>query len=138
MIRRLDHIAIAVADFDGAIRRFSQDFGVALEGTEDVISAQTRTAFLPIEGTCIELIHPLEGQGAVAKFLDRRGGGLHHICFETDDLHGDMERLTGKGYQFIEPAPRPGAHQSQVAFIHPKTTDGVLIELVQHSRTGAS
>ena len=133
MIRRLDHIAIAVPDFEAAIRRFAEDFGIALEGTEDVHSALTKTAFLPIDGTRLELIHPLEGQGAVAKYLERRGGGLHHLCFETDDLLGDIERLSAKGYRFIEPFPRPGAHNSQVAFIHPKTTDGVLIELVQHA-----
>jgi len=137
MIRRLDHIAIAVPDFEAAIRRFANDFGISLEGTEDVRSAETKTAFLPIEGTRLELIHPLEGQGAVAKFLERRGGGLHHICFETDDLESDMNQLSAKGYRFIAPAPRPGAHNSQVAFIHPKTTDGVLIELVQHAEAHA-
>lgn len=132
MIRSLDHIAIAVPDLERAIRRFAEDFGIPLEGTEDVVSAQTSTAFLPISGTRIELIHPLEGQGPVQRFLERRGGGMHHLCFATDDIEADMERLKAKGYRFLSETPQPGAHGTRVAFIHPKSTDGVLIELAEH------
>ncbi len=132
MIRALDHIAIAVPDLTEAIRRFAEDFGIPFEGTEDVVSAKTTTAFFPLPGTKIELIHPLNGEGAVATFLDKRGGGLHHLCFRTDDLQGDMDRLSAKGYRFLSNAPQPGAHGTRIAFIHPKSTGGVLIELAQH------
>lgn len=137
MITGLDHIAIAVPDLDRAIRRFAEDMGLELSGTEDVPSAQTTTAFFPIPGTRIELIHPLDGKGAVQRHLERRGPGLHHICFQTDDIEADMVRLKAKGYRFTSEAPGPGAHGTRVVFIHPKSTDGVLIELAEHPPDGA-
>ena len=133
MIIGLDHIAIAVPDFEEAIKRFAEDFGIEFAGTEDVEDAKTSTAFFPISGTQIELVHPLKGEGPVAAYLEKKGGGLHHICFKTDDVAGDMKRLTEKGYRFLSDAPKPGAHNTLVAFIHPKSTGGVLIELAQHS-----
>jgi methylmalonyl-CoA/ethylmalonyl-CoA epimerase len=132
MIVGLDHIAIAVPNFEAAIERFLLDFGLNYKGTEDVVSAKTKTAFFPIIGTKIELIHPLNDEGPVKKYLEKRGGGLHHICFKTDDIEDDMERLKGKGYQFLSETPQAGAHGTRVAFIHPKSTDGILIELAEH------
>lgn len=131
MIVALDHIAIAVPDLDAAIKRFMDDFGITFNGTEDVEAAKTTTAFFPIEGTQIELVHPLNGEGPIAKYLETRRGGIHHICFRTDDILGDVEMLKEKGYIFLSDAPSPGAHNSQVIFIHPKCADGVLIELNQ-------
>lgn len=131
MLTRLDHIAIAVPDIEAAIRRFASDLGLELEGREDVEAAKTTTAFFPIEGTKIELVHPLRGEGPIAKYLDKRGGGLHHICFETDDIQGDVGRLRELGYRFLADAPTPGAHGKMVIFIHPKSCGGVLIELAQ-------
>jgi methylmalonyl-CoA/ethylmalonyl-CoA epimerase len=135
VITRLDHIAIAVPDLERALRRFAADFGLELSGTEDVAAAQTRTAFFPLPETRIELIHPMDGQGPVQKFLDKRGGGLHHLCFQTDDIDADMVRLKGLGYRFLTDAPTPGAHGTRVAFIHPKSADGVLIELAEHPQS---
>ena len=132
MILSLDHVAIAVDDLDKAIHRFAEDFGLELAGTEDVPSAQTTTAFLPVSGTRIELIHPLNGAGAVQRHLDRRGPGLHHLCFQTDDIAADMARLRARGYRFTTEEPTPGAHGTKVAFVHPKCTGGVLIELAEH------
>ncbi len=133
MIKALDHIAIAVIDFDAAIKRFADDFGIELGNTEDVVAAKTKTAFFPLPGTRIELVHPLDGEGPIAKYLARQGrGGLHHVAFETDDITADMERLRSKGYRLLSEAPQPGAHDSLVVFVHPKDTDGVLIELVQY------
>lgn len=131
MIVALDHIAIAVTDLEEAITRFMEDFGIPLAGTEDVEAASTTTAFFPIEGTSIELVHPLRGGGPIAGFLDKKGGGIHHICFRSDDLEADMQRLQKKGYQFLADAPQPGAHGSRVVFIHPRSCGGVLIELNQ-------
>lgn len=131
MITALDHIAIAVPDFHKAIQRFMEDFGLPFDGTEDVADAKTSTAFFPLPPTQIELVHPLNGEGPIAGYLEKRGGGLHHICFRSDDIEADVERLRAKGYQFLSDAPSPGAHGSQVIFIHPKSCDGVLIEINQ-------
>ncbi len=130
MITALDHIAIAVPDLEQAIKRFMNDFGLEYSGTEAVESAQTTTAFFPLPPTQIELIHPLNGSGPVAKFLEKRSG-LHHLCFRTDDIYADIARLNAKGYQFLSDAPYKGAHDCMVIFIHPKSCDGVLIELSQ-------
>ena len=133
MIIALDHIAIAVADLPEGIRRFAEDFGLELAGTEAVPSESTETAFFPIRGTQIELISPTEpGAGTVAKALETRGPGIHHICFRTDDIEADMARLRDRGYRLLSEEPRPGAHGTRVAFIHPRSTGGVLIELAQH------
>jgi methylmalonyl-CoA/ethylmalonyl-CoA epimerase len=134
MITRLDHIAIAVPDLDAALKRFVDDLGLQLAGSEDVPTESTSTAFLPIEGTQIELIHPMNGQGPVAAYLEKRGGGLHHLCFETDNIDEDMRKLQEKGYRFLSDAPKPGAHGTRVAFIHPKSCGGVLIELAEHPK----
>lgn len=132
MIVGLDHIAIAVPDFQKAIERFAEDFGLELTGTEDVEAAQTSTAFLPVEKTQVELVHPLNGQGPVQKYIEKKGGGLHHLCFRSDNIEADMARLKEKGYQFLSDEPAPGAHGTRVAWIHPKSTDGVLIEIAEH------
>ena len=131
MITHLDHIAIAVPDLAAAIQRFAEDFGLELSGQEDVPTEQTSTAFFPISGTRIELVSPMEGQGPIASSLEKRGPGIHHICFRTDNIEEDMARLTAKGYRFIQDEPKPGAHGTRVAFIHPKSTGGVLIELAE-------
>ena len=132
MIIGLDHVAIAVDQLDEAIRRFAEDLGLDFKGTEDVEGAQTTTAFFPISGTQIELIHPLNGGGPVASFLEKRGPGLHHLCFRTDDIEADMNRLRDKGYRLLSEQPKPGAHGTKVVFIHPKSTGGVLIELAEY------
>lgn len=131
MITGLDHIAIAVPDLAKAIERFANDFGLKLEGQEDVAAAQTSTAFFPLASTSIELVHPLNGEGPIAKYLEKRGGGMHHLCFRSDNLDEDVARLRAKGYQFLSESPQPGAHGCRVIFIHPKSCDGVLIELNQ-------
>lgn len=131
MITGLDHIAIAVPDFDKAIKRFMQDFGFSCDHREDVVAAKTSTAFFPVAATSIELVHPLKGEGPIAAYLDKRGGGLHHLCFRSNDIEADVERLREKGYQFLTDAPMLGAHSARVIFIHPKSCDGVLIELNQ-------
>lgn len=131
MITALDHIAIAVPDLEKAIQRFMQDFGLQFDGIEEVEAAQTSTAFFPLPPTSIELVHPLRGAGAIATHLEKRGPGLHHLCFRSDNIEEDVARLRAKGYQFLADAPSPGAHGSRVIFIHPKSCDGVLIELSQ-------
>jgi methylmalonyl-CoA/ethylmalonyl-CoA epimerase len=131
MIVGLDHIAVAVPDLEKSIERFAKDFGLSYSGREDVQTAQTSTAFFPVADTNIELVHPLEGQGPIAKYLEKKPGGLHHLCFRSDNINEDIEQLKAKGYQFITDEPQTGAHGSKVIFIHPKSCDGVLIEINQ-------
>jgi methylmalonyl-CoA epimerase len=129
----LEHVAIAVADLDEAVRRFAGDLGLLLEGIEDVPSAVTRTAFLPVAGpTSIELVTPLGGQGPIADHLAKRKPGLHHLCFRTDDLDADVARLRARGWRFTTDAPTAGAHGTRVIFVHPHSTGGVLVELAEH------
>ncbi len=134
MIVALDHIAIAVPDLNEAVRRFLDDFGLQYEGTQDVEQARTSTAFFPISGTSIELVHPLNGEGPLVKYLEKYGPGLHHLCFRTDDIDSDVARLKGLGYQFLSDQPSPGAHNTRVIFIHPKSCGGVLIELNEYPK----
>ena len=131
MITALDHIAVAVPDLEKAIKRFMEDFGLPFEGTEDVAAAKTSTAFFPLPPTNIELVHPLNGEGPIAKYLEKKGGGLHHLCFRSDNIEEDVARLKERGYQFLTDEPILGAHNSLAIFIHPKSSDGVLIEINQ-------
>lgn len=133
MITGLDHIAIAVPDLEKSIKRFMEDFDLNYEGKEDVPAAKTSTAFFPVPATSIELVHPLNGEGPIAGYLDKKGGGIHHLCFKSDDIEADVERLKAKGYHFLSDKPSLGAHNCKVIFIHPKSCDGVLIELNQPS-----
>lgn len=131
MIVALDHIAVAVPGLEDAIARWSADLGLKLDGTEDVPSQQTKTAFLalPAHAAHVELVSPLDGEGPIADALAKRGPGLHHLCFRTDDIDADVARLKGRGWRFITDGPVPGAHGCRVIFVHPKSTGGVLIEL---------
>ncbi len=131
MIVALDHIAIAVPDLEKAIKRLLDDFGLQFAGTEHIESANTSTAFFPLPATSIELVHPLNGEGPIQKYLEKKGGGIHHLCFRSDDIEADIARLKAKGYQFLADEPSIGAHNCKVIFIHPKSCDGVLIELNQ-------
>lgn len=132
MILRLDHVAIAVPDLDRAIRRLRDDLGLDYQGQENVVAQHTTTAFFPVPGTRIELVHPLQGQGPIAKFLEKRPGGLHHLCFATDNIDADVARLRDRGWAFLTPAPTPGAHGARVIFAHPRCNDGVLVELAEY------
>ncbi len=132
MILGLDHIAIAVESLDDGVQRFVRDLGLPLAGTEDVATEQTATAFLPVSGpTRIELVAPLDGEGPIARALEKRGPGLHHLCFRVRDVDAEMARLAGLGWRFTSDAPKPGAHGARVVFVHPRSTGGVLIELAE-------
>jgi methylmalonyl-CoA/ethylmalonyl-CoA epimerase len=139
MITGLDHIAIAVSDLPQGIKRLVEDFDLHCDSSEDVKEAQTQVAFFPLPPTNIELIHPLNGEGPVSKYLTKMKGrgGLHHISFRSDNIEADVARLKKKGYEFLSDAPTPGAHNSKVIFIHPKSCDGVLVEITEPDNTYA-
>lgn len=123
----LDHIGIAVRSLETA--KIYEALGLAVEHVETVETQRVRTAFLSVGDANIELLEPVGADSTVAKFIEKRGEGIHHICFRVDDIASHLERLKAQGYRLINEAPVPGAHGCRVAFLHPSAGNGVLIEL---------
>lgn len=137
MILRLDHIGIAVKDLEEAIRSWEGGLGLAADHRETVEEQAVRTAFLPVGETQVELLESVTPDGPIGRFIARRGEGIHHLCFLVDDLEAALAACRRAGMTLIDETPRPGAHDRRVAFVHPKSTHGVLIELSE-KREGAS
>lgn len=131
VIQRLDHIGIAVRDPRERLGFWADLLGLELERAEAVPSEGVRTWFLDAGGTHLELLESLDEQGPIAKYLDKKGEGIHHLCLEVDDLDAILLRLTTRGIDPLSPGVRDGAGGCRVAFFHPKVTGGVLIELSQ-------
>lgn len=128
--KRIHHIGIAVSDLDsGAALWGASGLGLTEEGREDVTEARTRVAMYPVGESRIELLEAIGDDSPVGQFLAKRGPGIHHICFEVEDIEAECERLRGLGMRLLSETPQPGAHGSRVMFIHPKDTGGVLVEL---------
>jgi methylmalonyl-CoA/ethylmalonyl-CoA epimerase len=123
----LDHIGIAVKSLDAA--KIYEALGLSVDHVETVASQGVRTAFLSAGDANIELLEPAGPESTVAKFIDKRGEGIHHICFRVDDIEEHLDRLKTQGYRLINETPVPGAHGCRVAFLHPAAGNGVLIEL---------
>ncbi|MER3398470.1 MAG: methylmalonyl-CoA epimerase [Chloroflexota bacterium] len=128
--KRVDHIAIAVRDLEAALEFFRERLGLDVDQVVTVERDRVRVAFLPVGDTHLELLEPLDEAGPVARFIDRRGEGLHHVCLEVEDIGAALAELGAAGVELIDRVPRPGA-EGLVAFIHPKSSHGVLLELVQ-------
>ena len=128
----LDHIVIAVNDIDAALELYRDKLGFEVGGIDEVPGFGVKVAFLPLGEGQIELVMPVTEDSAIAKFLDKRGPGFHHLCFRVDDIRAELARLEKKGIELVDKEPREGAHGTLVAFLHPKSTGGVLIELAQH------
>lgn len=131
MIKKVNHIAIAVRDLDQAAQFYQNALGLHLSGVEVVAEQKTRVGFFKIGESQIELVQPAEAGSPLDKFLETRGSGIHHICLEVDDIEREIESLVAKGITMIDRTARVGAHHAKVAFIHPKSSAGVLIELVE-------
>ena len=129
-MRTIDHIGIAVRSLDER-RKLYEALGLELSGEETVAEQKVRVAFLPVEGTRIELLEPTAPDSPIAGFIEKRGEGLHHLCLEVDDVAVAMERLRALGFNLLSNEPQKGAHGARVCFIHPKSAGGVLIELSQ-------
>lgn len=123
----LDHIGIAVRSLDSA--KIYEDLGLTIEHVETVETQRVKTAFLSVGDSNVELLEPTSPDSPIAKFIEKRGEGIHHICLRVDDLEAHLERLKAAGYRLINEAPVPGAHGCRVAFLHPSAGNGVLIEL---------
>lgn len=130
MIRKLDHVGIAVRSIDEA-RGFYEALGLTVEGVEEVSQEKVRVAMLRCGETRIELLEPTAPDSPVARFIDQRGPGIHHLCLGSDDLAGDDARLRASGAQLLRPQPTRGAGGCWVQFVHPKSAGGVLVELSQ-------
>jgi methylmalonyl-CoA/ethylmalonyl-CoA epimerase len=129
-IKKIDHVAVAVRSTDEAIEKYHRLLGVAAHEREVVASQNTEATLLPVGETSIELIEP-KGNAGLEKFLEKRGPGLHHIAIEVEGIESALEFLKSIGIPLIDETPRIGARGHKVAFIHPKATGGVLIELVE-------
>jgi methylmalonyl-CoA epimerase len=136
MIRRLDHIGIAVRDLEAALRTYRDGLGLDSTHCETVAGEQVNTAFLPLGGIQLELLESLSPEGPIGRFLEKRGEGVHHLCFEVDDLEVAVARCRRAGMTVLG-EPRLGAHNKRVVFLHPGSVHGVLIELSQDLGRGA-
>ena len=128
---KINHIGVATSDMEAALRVFADGLGLEIGPSEFVPSDAVIVSFLPVGESRIELLEPSGATGPGRKFLDSRGQGVHHICLEVEDLPGMLQALRERGVGLIDQEPRPGAHGSMVAFLQPKSTSGVLIELVE-------
>ena len=129
-INRIEHVAVVVEDIATALEFWQDALGLELEHIEDIPDQQSRVAFLPVGESEVELVQPITDDSGVRRFLQKRGPGTHHICFEVDDLVALLERLKGKGVRLINETPIVSGGK-KLAFIHPESTGGVLVELYE-------
>src|SRR5687767_5277122 len=126
---KVEHIGIAVKDLTISIPLFEKLLNSQCYKTEDVPSENVKTAFFRKGETKIELLESSDPGSVIARFIEKKGEAIHHIAFEVDDIEAEMKRLSQEGFQLLSESPKPGADNKQVCFLHPKTTNGILIEL---------
>ena len=130
-IKQINHVAIVVEDIDDSLAFWRDALGIDLHELRDVPAEKSKVAFLPLPGGEIELVQPTSEDSGIAKYLNKRGQGLHHLCLEVDDIDGMLVQLKAKGVRLINEQPRTGADGKRYAFIHPESSSGVLVELYQ-------
>jgi methylmalonyl-CoA/ethylmalonyl-CoA epimerase len=131
MVKKVDHIGIAVKSLDETLRFYQEVLGLDLQGIEVVEEQKVKVAFLPIGDTEIELLESTDKDGPIAKYIEKRGEGIQHIAYRVDDIEKAIEEMKAKGIRMIDEKPRYGAGGAKIAFLHPKSTYGVLIELCE-------
>ncbi len=131
---KVEHIGIAVSSLENTIPLFEKLLNTNCYKTEEVASERVRTAFFQKGETKVELLESTSPEGVIQKFIERHGEGMHHIAFEVADIRAEMARLQQEGFTLIHPEPKAGADNKLVCFLHPKNTNGVLIELCQENR----
>lgn len=129
---KIAHIGIAVKSIEETLPFYTEQLGLTLLGMEEVQSEQVKVAFLEIGESRIELLEPLSAESPIAKFMEKRGEGIHHIALDVDNVEQRLERLKENGIPLIHEKPKAGAHNAQIAFLHPKAAKGVLVELCQY------
>ena len=131
MILKIEHIGLAVSEAVSASGLFEKLLGAKLSKTEEVASENVRTWFFPVGESQLELLESTDPSGVISRFLEKRGQGMHHIAFLTDDLDAEIRRLKGEGFEFISEVPKDGADNKRIAFLHPRCTAGLLVELCE-------
>ena len=133
MIHKIAHIGVAVKNLEEVEKLYSQVLGLPIGGRE--VHPDNRVTFIPLGNTAIELLESVKPDGAIARHIEKRGEGIHHIALEVDNIEKALEELKAKGLVLIDQKPRKGAHNSKIAFLHPKNTYGVLLELVEPDKS---
>ncbi|WP_205665717.1 methylmalonyl-CoA epimerase [Anoxybacter fermentans] len=128
---KIDHLGIAVKNLDESLKFYHKILGLHLKGIEEVKEQKVRVAFLPIGDSKFELLEPTDSESPIAKHIEKRGQGIQHIALRVKDIEAEIERLKKAGVQFIGDKPTPGAGGAKIIFIHPKSTNGVLLELCE-------
>jgi methylmalonyl-CoA/ethylmalonyl-CoA epimerase len=128
---RIDHIGVAVDDLDGAVKLYSESFGMREQHRETIEAFDVEAVLLEVGEGHVELLKPLSVESGIGKFLERNGPGLHHVAYQTSDIDSALEQVKAAGLDLIDKEPRTGIRGSRVAFLHPKATGGVLTELVE-------
>ena|SRR6201988_1664691 len=131
MLKKIEHIGIAVKNLKESNELFKKLFGKDLYKVEVVESEKVSTSFFMLGESKIELLEAQNENSAIAKFIEKRGEGIHHMAFEVDDIYAEIKRLQTEGFEILNPEPKKGADNKLICFLHPKTTNGVLIELCQ-------
>jgi methylmalonyl-CoA/ethylmalonyl-CoA epimerase len=131
LFTEIDHVAIAVRDLEAAVDYYRRTYGVEVEHREVVDSDGVEEALLRVADSYVQLLTPVRDDSPVAKYLDKRGEGIHHVAYRVADCAGALARVKANGHQVIDEVPRPGSRGTTVAFVHPKNAFGTLIELVQ-------
>ncbi len=131
MLTKIDHIGIAVKSLDDALPFYRDNLGMSFAGIEEVVEQKVRVAMLVIGESKIELLEPTSADSPVARFLEKNGPGIHHLAYEVEDIEAAIARLMSEGARMIDEKPRSGVHGTRIAFVHPKSSLGVLTELCQ-------
>ncbi len=135
MLKKIEHIGIAVKDLENSNALFKKLFGAAHYKIEKVESEGVSTSFFMLGETKIELLQATNEKSSIAKFIEKKGEGIHHIAYAVDDIHSEMERLKKEGFEIINKEPKEGANNKLICFLHPKSTNGILVELCQEKKT---
>lgn len=130
-IKKINHVAVVVDDMEKALSFWRDALGMELHELRNVPAEKSQVAFLPLEGSEVELVEPTSDDSGIARYLDKRGPGMHHICLEVDDITGMLAQLQAKGVRLINEEPRTRADGKRYAFVHPECTSGVLVELYE-------
>ncbi len=133
-VKRIDHIAVLVDDMEKNLSFWRDALGMELGGLVDVPAEKSQVAFLPVGGSEVELVLPTTNDSGLARYLEKRGPGMHHICLEVDDIAGMLAQLKAKGIQLINETPVEGIGGRKYAFVHPKSANGVMVELYELPR----
>lgn len=131
MIRKIEHLGFAVSNIDEALKTYEILLGTPCYKLEEVTSEFVKTAFFKVGESKIELLQATDPSSAIAKYIEKKGQGIHHVAFDVDDIESEIKRLTTEGFELIHKTPKDGADNKRIAFLHPRSTEGMLIELCQ-------